>query len=319
MNRVQLEAAASGAATSALSVALEGASYIELVGGFDELDQAGRIACDACRSFHRDVPLSTKQSFDGYSCREPLYSGTAAQNVEAFDVKLRDSITCRWPTAEFEVATRNYLDSVSTVASLLRSALGWLLHAHGLDDPNIVSKASSSSENNAMLRMLYYPREPSGTTGIAPHTDYEFFTLIYQSRPGIEIRVDDGDQWVRPTSNVLFLVGDALESFSAGKFSAATHRVHGVTERVSLVFFLPLDDHASIAPCVESLRFLKTRAMRRLASRKYPVRTQLEHIFAKDAAAHRRASDVRAQPRHQRKRRKNCCDDDNAENEDTHG
>lgn len=67
----------------------------------------------------------------------------------------------------------------------------------------------------SQLRLLHYPRVLSVTDepGLGAHTDYECFTLLHTTSPGLEIMNSDGD-WidVPPIPGTLVLnIGDILE------------------------------------------------------------------------------------------------------------
>jgi isopenicillin N synthase-like dioxygenase len=95
------------------------------------------------------------------------------------------------------------------------------------------------------IRLLHYPSMDSAAAaktnvGISAHTDFEAFTLMHQSAPGLQLLPpltsgsgDDGQppaqrEWmdapVRP-GEFLVIVGDALEPCTNGLFQATPHRV----------------------------------------------------------------------------------------------
>lgn len=234
----------------------------------DEFIRSAEALCAAATRFHK-LPLSEKERVDGYSRREPQYSGSETQCVESFDT--------RGPCSFAPEETRRYFEAARRFAEDIAK----IIQVEELGDP--------------MLRMLYYPPARDcgdNVVGISEHTDFELFSIVYQNCSGLEIWQDD--EWIQPQESVVLLVGDALESLTAGFAKATRHRVprrcSSSRERSSLVFFQPLPDDASLKPV--KVDHLVTRASRRIAAGKYPDVTQLQHIFAKDRAAHRRRADL---------------------------
>jgi isopenicillin N synthase-like dioxygenase len=97
-----------------------------------------------------------------------------------------------------------------------------------------------------LLKMILYQAPPSGTprSGVAPHVDFSWITLLVQDDTGgLEVRAQDGD-WidVPPIAGVLVVnVGEILEFASRGHYRATPHRVVNRSadrSRVSLPFFL---------------------------------------------------------------------------------
>ncbi|KAL0464087.1 UNVERIFIED_CONTAM: 2-oxoglutarate-dependent dioxygenase 21, chloroplastic [Sesamum latifolium] len=65
------------------------------------------------------------------------------------------------------------------------------------------------------------------TTGVLPHTDHTFITLLLQSGPGLQI-MDRGGSWKsvpRLKGSLQVLVGDHLEVLSNGLYKSVLHRV----------------------------------------------------------------------------------------------
>jgi isopenicillin N synthase-like dioxygenase len=89
--------------------------------------------------------------------------------------------------------------------------------------------------------------------GIAEHTDFECFTLLHQSAPGLELR-DLAGAWRTARcdpdrSRFTVIVADMLERWTRGFFVATPHRVALTRgERFSLVRFNGLDPGAVVAP-----------------------------------------------------------------------
>lgn len=96
----------------------------------------------------------------------------------------------------------------------------------------------------SQLRLLHYlqhdvpPSEKDMNMGA--HTDYECFTLLHQTRPGLQV-MNAENQWVEaPPVDGTFVVniGDMMEAWTNGLFRATLHRVVSRGhERYSLPYF----------------------------------------------------------------------------------
>ncbi len=121
----------------------------------------------------------------------------------------------------------------------------------------------------SQLRLIHYPFAPEAedSPGIGAHTDYECFTLLLATGPGLEVMDQDG-AWVDvpPVPGGLIVnIGDMMEFWSGGAFVATSHRVRKVAEeRYSFPLFFALDYDVELAP---------------LARNRPPIRTG-EHLYA---------------------------------------
>lgn len=136
----------------------------------------------------------------------------------------------------------------------------------------------------SQLRLIHYPHEPGveDVPGIGAHTDYECFTLLLTTAPGLEVMTQAGE-WlsVDPIPGALVVnVGDMMEFWSNGAFVATSHRVRRVAEeRYSFPLFFALDYDVELSPLgrtdqsirtgehlyaqtVQTFRYLKQRAER---------------------------------------------------------
>ncbi len=110
----------------------------------------------------------------------------------------------------------------------------------------------------SQLRMIHYPynsNAPSDRPGIGAHTDYECFTILLPTAPGLEV-LNGAGEWIDvPLKEDAFVIniGDMLEVLSNGQFVATSHRVRKVKEeRYSFPLFCACDYDTEIAP-LESL------------------------------------------------------------------
>jgi isopenicillin N synthase-like dioxygenase len=109
------------------------------------------------------------------------------------------------------------------------------------------------SKPPTQLRLIHYPfdAEAEDRMGIGAHTDYECFTLLRSTSPGLEVMNAAGDWIDAPPIPGAFLVniGDMLEIFTNGRFVATSHRVRKVKEeRYSFPLFFSVDYHTVIKP-----------------------------------------------------------------------
>ena len=135
----------------------------------------------------------------------------------------------------------------------------------------------------SQLRLLHYPHdaEAADAPGIGAHTDYELFTLLLATGPGLEV-MNQAGEWIDapPVPGALVVnIGDMLEYWSAGQFVATSHRVRKVAqERWSFPLFFALDYDTELRPLgqreaepirtgehlyaqtVQTFRYLKERA-----------------------------------------------------------
>lgn len=131
----------------------------------------------------------------------------------------------------------------------------------------------------SQLRLIHYPFNPEAvdSPGIGAHTDYECFTLLRVTGPGLEIMNEKGI-WIDapPVENAYVVnIGDMLELWTNGEFVATSHRVRRVCEeRYSFPLFFAVDYHTRITPMA---RFVDANRPAR------PGLTAGEHLYAQTA------------------------------------
>jgi isopenicillin N synthase-like dioxygenase len=108
----------------------------------------------------------------------------------------------------------------------------------------------------SQLRLIHYPYDPSALDqeGIGAHTDYEFFTVLRGTAPGLEVRNGAGEWIDAPPIPGAFVVniGDMLEVWTNGVFRATAHRVRKVAEeRYSFPFFAACDYRTVVEPAAQ--------------------------------------------------------------------
>ena len=192
---------------------------------------------------------------------EEVYAGGSKDRKEAYDLSYElpandpDYLAGnpllgpnQWPALSgFREAVSAYYNDVLAVGNdLLRGfalALG--------EPPETFTRHVSRPPSQ--LRLVHYPFDPADpdAVGIGGHTDYECFTLLHATSPGLEVLNGAGDWIEAPPVPGAFIVniGDMLELWTNGEFVATTHRVLKVREeRYSFPLFYNVDYHTRIAP-----------------------------------------------------------------------
>jgi len=130
----------------------------------------------------------------------------------------------------------------------------------------------------SQLRLIHYPFDADAAPdqqGIGAHTDYEFFTILHGTAPGLEV-MNGAGAWIDapPLPGCLVInIGDMLEAWTNGVFTATSHRVRKVgTERYSFPFFATCDYDTVVAP--------HPRFVSEAAPARYPAIVSGEHLFA---------------------------------------
>lgn len=105
----------------------------------------------------------------------------------------------------------------------------------------------------SQLRLIHYPFDPEAedVQGIGAHTDYECFTLLLPTAPGLEVMNGQGEWIDVPYRDdaLVINIGDMLEIWTNGEFIATSHRVRKVKqERYSFPLFFACDYATSVAP-----------------------------------------------------------------------
>ena len=179
-----------------------------------------------------------------------------------------------WPAVPgFAEAVTAYYDAVLEVGWLLLEAFAVALQ----QDPNVFSRHATKTPSQ--LRLVYYPFDANAedALGIGAHTDYECFTLLKPTAPGLEVMNGSGEWIDVPPVPGTFVVniGDLLELWTNGAFVATSHRVRKVVEeRYSFPLFFNVDYDTEVKPLPQ------------FASANGPARPTLragEHLFAQTA------------------------------------
>jgi len=207
---------------------------------------------------------------------ENFYSGDLARvdKKEAFDLSIEIAAEDRdhlrgyrflgpnqWP-AEVPGFRHDVYGYYKAVMALGVRLFGGFALALGLDEHYF---AALTTRPPSQLRMVHYPEGQSrfageaGKTvksewGISPHTDYECFTILHTTAPGLEV-LNSAGEWIdAPPIPGAFVIniGDMLEVLTNGRFIATAHRVRDVAEeRYSFPLFCSVDYDTVIEPLAE--------------------------------------------------------------------
>ncbi|MGI9333657.1 MAG: isopenicillin N synthase family dioxygenase [Gammaproteobacteria bacterium] len=107
----------------------------------------------------------------------------------------------------------------------------------------------------SQLRLLHYIENQDAANeadmNMGAHTDYECFTILHQSQPGLQV-MDSNNEWidcVPPEDAFTINIGDMMEVWTNGVFKSTVHRVvNSSKERYSMPFFVAADFDAPITP-----------------------------------------------------------------------
>lgn len=105
----------------------------------------------------------------------------------------------------------------------------------------------------SQLRLIHYPYDldAEDRPGIGSHTDYECFTLLFATAPGLQVVGKDGEWFDVPLieNTMIMNISDMMEIMSNGRYVATKHRVRKVKEeRYSFPLFFSCDYDHVIAP-----------------------------------------------------------------------
>ena len=178
-----------------------------------------------------------------------------------------------WPDVPgFAEAVTAYYEAVLEVGQRLLWAFAVALG----EDPDVFSRHATKTPSQ--LRLVHYPynADAKDGQGIGAHTDYECFTLLKPTAPGLEVLNGSGE-WidVPPVAGAFVVnIGDMLELWTNGAFVATSHRVRKVAEeRYSFPLFFNVDYDTEVKPLPQ---FASAGAAR-------PALRAGEHLFAQTA------------------------------------
>lgn len=222
---------------------------------------------------------------------EEIFYGGTKDKKEAFDMSLELPATDpdyarpntlvgpnQWPNLPgFAAVATRYYDATFGLGRSLLQAFAMVLGEPATAFDSFVTRPPSQ------LRLIHYPYDPDAVDvfGIGAHTDYELFTLLRCTAPGLEVLNDRGNWVDAPPVPGAYIVniGDMLELLSNGTLVATSHRVRRTNcERYSFPLFFSFDSDTWVAPLE---RFVSPDRPRR------PGLIAGEHIFAQTAQTFR--------------------------------
>ena len=215
---------------------------------------------DLALKMQRYIGLSKNHS--GYvPVGEEQFSGQSYDLKEAFDVNY--DYQCAktdcpllgptlWPEdAQFKRTVSQYYQHLRGISQQIFRAFALAL---GVNEDFFDAKIT---EAPSQLRLIHYPYNPEvkDAEGIGAHTDYECFTLLLPTAPGLQVFNKQGEWIDIPLiENTLVMnIGDMMEILSNGKYLATKHRVKKVgEERYSFPLFCACNYDTVIEPIVET-------------------------------------------------------------------
>ncbi|MDE1173284.1 MAG: 2-oxoglutarate and iron-dependent oxygenase domain-containing protein [Parvibaculaceae bacterium] len=110
----------------------------------------------------------------------------------------------------------------------------------------------------SQLRLVHYEANAhiieEGQWGISPHTDFECFTILHATTPGLQV-LNAAGEWIEapPVPGAFVInIGDMLEAMTNGRFIATPHRVRPTSEeRFSFPLFCSVDYDTLVEPLPE--------------------------------------------------------------------
>lgn len=213
---------------------------------------------------------------------EEMFYGGKKDKKEAYDVNYDYTESKQvypllgpnqWSEMEgFKENVKEYYDSAMELGKVLLRGFALALDI----DENSFDKFITTPPNQ--LRLIHYPAnldEKNTQKGIGEHTDYECFTILLPTAPGLEVLNGDKEWIDAPLVKDAFVIniGDMLEVLSNGNFIATSHRVRKVKEeRYAFPLFFTCDYQTVIKP-LDSIK-------PRFKDKKYDEVICGEHLYA---------------------------------------
>jgi len=257
---------AKAATAAALGEAARGLGFVYVIGHgvpeplFEALLAAAKDFFGQPIERKMQVYIGKSRNHRGY-VGEEVFAGGGKDAKEAFDLS-RDLAADdpdylagnpligpnQWPDLPgFSQAVAAYYEATFALGRVLMGGFAMALgEAADLFEP-VLTKPPSQ------LRLIHYPYNPQAEDkpGIGAHTDYECFTLLRSTAPGLEV-MNSAGVWIEapPVPGAYVVnIGDMLELWTNGQFIATSHRVRRLKEeRYSFPLFFAVDYATPIAP-----------------------------------------------------------------------
>jgi len=229
------------------------------------------------------LPLDVKKRFiglGGSSTAGAVYSGADAGQPElAYDPGTQASVRAwdysrsrlrataaagpKYPDTDppFHAVLDELYERQNVLGAVLMSAFAEILSL-----PKDAFSKHFLSGDLGTIRLLHYPgeEEPGADVGIAPHTDFEAFTLMHQDAPGLQFLPAHYESkglspaelpWVDAPvrdSEFVVILGDVMERFTNGVLKATPHRVlRSARPRLSIIRFNAVAPEVVVEPMEE--------------------------------------------------------------------
>lgn len=221
--------------------------------------------------------IGNSQNHSGYvPIGEEQFKPNSYDIKEAYDINFDylGETECRplvgknqWPDSlQFKYIAQQYYQHIRQIGHQIFRALALALSLPETYFDEHLTLAPSQ------LRLIHYPYNPSAkdSLGIGSHTDYEFFTLLLPTAPGLQVLSKNG-QWVDVPlieDTLVMNIGDMMQIISNGHYIATKHRVKKVQEeRYAFPFFFSCNYDFIVKPLIDT------------AHPKYPAIKCGEHLF----------------------------------------
>ncbi|MBU2869582.1 2OG-Fe(II) oxygenase family protein [Colwellia sp. E2M01] len=177
---------------------------------------------------------------------------------EAYDIgpdspsllsRFEKEASTQWPSNDnFKKGVKPYYEAMLELSRVLFKGF-----ALALDLPEDTF-TKHLTQPPSQLRLIHYfdnPEAKETDSGIGAHTDYEFFTILLPTAPGLQV-LNGASEWINvPIVDGCFVIniGDMMETVTNGRYVATSHRVRQVKEeRYSFPFFSSLDYNTIVEP-----------------------------------------------------------------------
>lgn len=214
-------------------------------------------------SVKQETYIGNSTNHSGYvpMGEERFYNSNKIDAKESFDIgfDLDDLSFARpmlgknqWPEiTNFKHVVKTYYDQILELSKVLFRGFAIALNL----PEDTFSQYLHRPANQ--LRMIHYFNSNDNEVdqqGIGAHTDYEFFTILLPTSPGLQV-LNGAGQWIdAPILPGAFVmnIGDMMEIITNGQYVATTHRVKRVMEeRYSFPMFCNLDYDTLVQPLPE--------------------------------------------------------------------
>lgn len=248
----------------ALDQACKDVGFLYLKGDQFNFYFARALILVAQRYFQQDTAtkmqhyIGLSKNHSGYvPIGEEQFSGNSYDLKEAYDVNYDycGEMTqfpllgpTLWPNDEvFKQTVSDYYSHLRGISEQIFQAFALALN---VDEHFFDAKITHAT---SQLRLIHYPYNPEvkDAEGIGAHTDYECFTLLLPTAPGLQVLNKQGEWIDIPLiENTLVMnIGDMMEILSNGKYLATKHRVRKVAEeRYSFPLFCACNYDTVIEP-----------------------------------------------------------------------